>query len=590
MKTMILRHATAVALLMCATAASATIHYVKVGGTGDGSSWENATGRIQAAIDAAQAGDQVWIAGGVYHPDSLINGTRPDCATSHAFFLKDGVSLYGGFAGTESSINERDFDAVFHTYAGYPKFAHPTILSADDDVPDVWVREIAGGTSYRYAWQYQNDSLEVVGTHGNSTHLLFGATAFTHSTVINGLTLQGANANIWRVKAAGGALYAMGNVKVEECQFIENSAYFAAQSMTDSNTYGGAVFLFCDNGEASITNCYFSRNYAHSAYGSGLGGAIYGRKVKITGCLFEDCVADDGGAVYNNGGTIDECVFLNCYASAGGAVFNNGSAVDIKVLDCRGLLGGGVYQYNGTMRNAQVANCYADAPEYGPTMGGRGGGVYLEQGNLINPIVHNNLAFQGGGIFVVNGKVVNGTVQRNLIRADYEADTANIGFHNPTLGDRDSLARTHVFNSIYMGEADGSNFTQPTTWCGVAANEADTLAVHNAAWRLTQGSEFVDAGTLTDGVEVKTDFDTFPRPIGQNDVGACEMQTWEHNYNPGDVNGDGKVDVADVNCAINVILKIQEPELYAGRADVDGDGKVDVADVNAIINIILKTT
>ena len=58
----------------------------------------------------------------------------------------------------------------------------------------------------------------------------------------------------------------------------------------------------------------------------------------------------------------------------------------------------------------------------------------------------------------------------------------------------------------------------------------------------------------------------------------------------GDVDGDEKVDVADVNCAINVILKIQEPELYAGRADVDGDGKVDVADVNAIINIILKTT
>ena len=56
----------------------------------------------------------------------------------------------------------------------------------------------------------------------------------------------------------------------------------------------------------------------------------------------------------------------------------------------------------------------------------------------------------------------------------------------------------------------------------------------------------------------------------------------------GDVDGDGKVDVTDVNAVINIILKTKVQADYPGLADVDGDDKVDVSDVNAIINIILK--
>lgn len=56
----------------------------------------------------------------------------------------------------------------------------------------------------------------------------------------------------------------------------------------------------------------------------------------------------------------------------------------------------------------------------------------------------------------------------------------------------------------------------------------------------------------------------------------------------GDVTGDNKVDVEDVNAVINIILKGKTAEDYPGIADVTGDGKIDVEDVNAIINIILK--
>mgnify|MGYP004443257313 CR=1 FL=1 len=58
-------------------------------------------------------------------------------------------------------------------------------------------------------------------------------------------------------------------------------------------------------------------------------------------------------------------------------------------------------------------------------------------------------------------------------------------------------------------------------------------------------------------------------------------------FEPGDVNGDGSVDIQDVNIVINIILGTDAAEKYDGRADVNGDGAVDIQDVNAIINIIL---
>ena len=54
---------------------------------------------------------------------------------------------------------------------------------------------------------------------------------------------------------------------------------------------------------------------------------------------------------------------------------------------------------------------------------------------------------------------------------------------------------------------------------------------------------------------------------------------------PGDVNGDGKVNVSDVSALINMILGLSAMDQSAG--DVNGDGRVNVSDVSALINIIL---
>ncbi len=51
--------------------------------------------------------------------------------------------------------------------------------------------------------------------------------------------------------------------------------------------------------------------------------------------------------------------------------------------------------------------------------------------------------------------------------------------------------------------------------------------------------------------------------------------------NPADVNGDGKVDVEDINLVINAVLGIAAP------VDVNGDNKTDIEDINLVINYMM---
>ena len=52
---------------------------------------------------------------------------------------------------------------------------------------------------------------------------------------------------------------------------------------------------------------------------------------------------------------------------------------------------------------------------------------------------------------------------------------------------------------------------------------------------------------------------------------------------PGDVNGDGEVNIADINAVIDIILNGSKNP----SGDVNGDGETNIADINAVIDIIL---
>ncbi len=507
-------------LLIVAAAGGMTLqsqaagHYVTPGGTGDGLSWATATGNLQAAIDACKAGDTVYVAAGTYKPDSLIKSTKK---TSKAFFLKDGVSLMGSYTLQSDGSYKRVPGA--HPW----EFQEATVLSADDDVPDTWTREIAAGTTYRYSWKVESN--EIPGTKGNSSHVLYASAVIAQPTVVDGFVLTGANANVYQAKAAGGALYAKGNVTLRNCQVLKNSAYYKVESMSDSNTYGGAVYLVGTGySNAGIENCYFDSNYSHSAYGSGMGGGVYVKDAKVTGCTLANCVAtDEGGAIYNDGGVVSNVTVTDCYAGSGGAVYNNGGTLSqLQATLCRGLQGGAVYNL-GRLDGAVIYNCYADATDYGDTMGGRGGALYNKSGDVTNVVAFNNTSFDGGGVYMAGGRLINCTAQYNMLRA--ASDTANVGFASEAL-------KTAVYNTIGNGDADAANFAMVPAFKGFSTDAQKSAALTANAgkyFNLASGSSYIDAGQAVEGFEMPaTDAAGQARVQGQSiDVGAYEYTQTE---------------------------------------------------------------
>jgi hypothetical protein len=53
-------------------------------------------------LASAVSGQEIWVAAGLYNPTSDID-------SSVSFVMKAGVAIYGGFAGIEAELNERDW-------------------------------------------------------------------------------------------------------------------------------------------------------------------------------------------------------------------------------------------------------------------------------------------------------------------------------------------------------------------------------------------------------------------------------------------------------------------------------------------------
>ena len=138
-------------------AAVGTIRYVKAGASGSGASWSNASGDLQAMINASASGDQVWIAGGTYKPST----TGLTDARTAAFSLKAGVGVLGGFTGTPGT------EGNISTRTAIPS---STTLSGD------------------------------IGAAGNNTdncyHVIFNfGSGLTNATVLDGVVVTAGNAN-----------------------------------------------------------------------------------------------------------------------------------------------------------------------------------------------------------------------------------------------------------------------------------------------------------------------------------------------------------------------------------------------------------
>lgn len=82
---------------LAAATCTATVWYVKEGSSGNGTSWNNAFGTVEEGLGAASAFDEVWVAAGTYQ------------SVDPEYEVYPAVRLYGGFAGTETSRDDRDW-------------------------------------------------------------------------------------------------------------------------------------------------------------------------------------------------------------------------------------------------------------------------------------------------------------------------------------------------------------------------------------------------------------------------------------------------------------------------------------------------
>lgn len=93
--------------------AAGTIVYVdaSASGTGNGSSCADAYPSLADALAGAASVTEIWVAQGTYQPTSGSDRTA-------TFQLKDGVAIYGGFAGGETQLDQRDWQTNVTTISG----------------------------------------------------------------------------------------------------------------------------------------------------------------------------------------------------------------------------------------------------------------------------------------------------------------------------------------------------------------------------------------------------------------------------------------------------------------------------------------
>jgi hypothetical protein len=237
----------------------------RVNGTGNGDSWANACTDLQSALTIANTSDghisEVWIAKGAYYPTAGADRTA-------SFHLIDGVKIRGGFAGTETTLAQRDLSQEENT----------TYLSGD-----IGTRRNSSDNSYRVI-----------------TGVLLGSGTLLESVTIVGGKANGVQANGHR---DGSLMYLVQSAAaVKDCVF----------STGDSLSRGGAVFV--NGGAMQFSGCEFQSNWGHQQ-----GGAIYWTSaagqnppsLKIMNCSFIGNDAQLGASIHATGGTptISNCVF-----------------------------------------------------------------------------------------------------------------------------------------------------------------------------------------------------------------------------------------------------------------------------------------
>lgn len=343
------------------TVPTSRIRYVKTDGSdsNNGQSWGTAYKSIQKAINdlaLSQPGvpGEVWVAAGTYQPTELINGS----GTPASFRMYDGISLYGGFIGTETTKSERAREKGTMPW----HFDNVTTLRGST----------YNGTN---TWNSTDNKWSLTSA---STHVVWFAPLpnqadFQNTTVMEGFTIEG------------------GQAKTSEANNYEGDK-------------GAGVYM-------QGANVYLIHSIVKDNVAPSVGGGIYQKGGRVQGCLvYNNSAETNGGGIYvDNAGLVLRSMITNNSALNGGGVYldNNGEWEDGMMHPEYLILSTSIVTNNTSVHNGAV---YCNK-----------GGVILQStiANNNTPTATDNAAgdaSQTGGLYINEySTVVNTVLWNNLI-------------------------------------------------------------------------------------------------------------------------------------------------------------------------------
>ena len=439
------------------------IRYVKEGGTGKGTTWDDAMGDIQDAInslaDDKGTKGEVWVAEGTYVVTKLIDQST---GSPTSLLMKDGISVYGAFAVGDTTRAQRIAASVDLKPWGWK---HETILKANG-----FNRDDASWSEQDKTWNIKSSSSHVVWFAP-----LPGGKAFSDNVYLEGFTIEGGSYqdkddSIYEPQYGAGVYINDANAKMRYCTVRYcNPGATKTPSLTPK---GGGIY--CKNGMTEgnlVYNC--------SAY---QGGGIYIEQAGyVTRSMVTNCSANLGAGVYLQGSVsgptyyqiLSTSVISNNTSTRNGAVY----------VDGRGLV------INNTITNNYTANSLDVADQDASYTGG----VYIkEKGLLANNILWNNSLLQSSSaskaqVYAANPSKEGVQFYNNAI-SDVSAASWNDTYQTGTL----SINNYYSGKGFVMGEA-GTPFTSKEDF-DTKRGVIGSLTEINYYWDLNKGTRLRNEG------------------------------------------------------------------------------------------------
>ncbi|PWH17208.1 MAG: hypothetical protein DDG60_02900, partial [Anaerolineae bacterium] len=415
-------------------------YYVRASGGNDsnnGLSWAQAFRTLQAALTVANNGDEVWVARGVYYPDE--GGVYPPGSRLATFTLEDGVTIYGGFAGSETLLSQRNLAA------------NPTILSGDVDNNDANTdgNFIADATSDIVG----SNAYHVVTTSGNATTAILDGFILTAGQANEntdphnkggGVYAYQSSATLRNLKFIGNYAMVGGGMVCVECvalslttvEFINNYAFYIGGGLANINSTLSVVNSAFNWNEAStsvgggidnansaptLQNVTFFRNMA--PFGGGMANR-FNSQADLTNVTFNSNYATDGGGgMYNDTSnpSLSNVIFHDNLSLSGGGMYNENSNPDILISEFtnnQADFGGGMYN--------KFSQPYVWASTFTSNVVTQTGGAILNissNANIQMTTIENNQANVGGGMY----NFVSNPFIRNVDFRSNQASSSTVG-------------------------------------------------------------------------------------------------------------------------------------------------------------------